>query len=118
MVEFLYSLVHGGDHSNILEDFLYIALCSLEYIAMTRANALIDILVSRPLRWLSGNSYKLDNWSPYDMRVALRLLHDTFEKAAADGSGLLEPTLDIFEPIARVQPLFAEWRHDFMQTEH
>eukprot|EP00966_Prymnesium_polylepis_P248514 5745973-Prymnesium_polylepis.1 len=29
MIEFLHGLVHGGDHSNILEDFLYISFGSL-----------------------------------------------------------------------------------------
>ena len=55
MIEFLHTLVHGADHSNILEDFLYVSLRSVEYIAMTRANAIIDMFVSRPLR--SGYSY-------------------------------------------------------------
>ena len=50
MVEFLHKLVYGADHSNILEDFLYLSFKSVEYIAMTRANGIFDILVSRPLR--------------------------------------------------------------------
>jgi hypothetical protein len=72
MIEFLHKLVYGADHSNILEDFLYVSFRSAQYIAMTRANGLIDILISRPLRWLAGNSYLLDNWSPLDMRHALK----------------------------------------------
>ena len=84
MIEFLHTLVHGADHSNILEDFLYIALRSDEYIAMTRANAIIDIVVSRPLRWLAGNSFNLDNWSPLDMRIALQAVHAVFTEAAND----------------------------------
>ena len=118
MVDFLHSLVYGADHSNILEDFLYMAYRSTEYIAMTRTNGLIDILVSRPLRWLAGNSYKLDNWSPLDMRHALKLVHDIFELAANDGSVLLNPALDIFGPIARTQPQFAEWRRYMFDEEH
>ena len=90
---------------------------STEYVAMTRANGLIDILISRPLRWLAGNSYQLDNWSPLDLRHALKLVHDVFELAANDGSILLDPALDIFEPIARVQPAFAEWRRYSYQEE-
>ena len=112
MIEFLYTLVYGADHSNILEDFLYMSFRSVEYIAMTRANALIDLLVSRPLRWLSGNAYLLDNFSPLDMRVALGLVHDVFVKAADDGSVLLDPTLDIFKSIADTQPAFAQWRSE------
>jgi hypothetical protein len=108
MVEFLHTLVYGADHSNILEDFLYLSFRSVEYIAMTRANALIDLLISRPLRWLAGNAYLLDNFSPIDMRIALGLVHDIFLKAADDGSVLLDPSLDIFKSIADAQPLFAE----------
>ena len=110
MIEFLHTLVYGADHSNILEDFLYMSYRSVEYIAMTRANALIDLLISRPLRWLSGNAYLLDNFSPLDMRIPLGLVHDIFAKAADDGSVLLDPSLDIFKSIADAQPLFAEWR--------
>ena len=118
MIEFLHTLVNGADHSNILEDFLYIALRSDEYIAMTRANAIIDIVVSRPLRWLAGNSFNLDNWSPLDMRIALQAVHAVFTEAANDGRVLLDPTRDIFGDIAKVQPLFAEWRRYFIEKEH
>ena len=110
IVEFLHTIVYGADHSNILEDFLYVSFKSTEFIAMTRANALIDLLVSRPMRWLSGNAYKLDNFSPIDMSEVLVLVHDLFAKVADDGSVLLDPTLDIFKVIADVQPLFAEHR--------
>ena len=118
MVTFLHSLVYGADHSNILEDFLYITYRTAEYVAMTRTNGLIDILISRPLRWLSGNSYKLDNWSPLDMRRALKLVHDVLELAANDGSVLLDTSLDIFAPIARVQPQFAEHQRYEFEKDH
>ena len=110
MIEFLHTLVFGSDHSNVLEDFLYLSFSSMQFIAMTRANALVDLLISRPLRWLSGNSYLLDNWSPLDMSVAADLVYDILVKVEADGSCLLDPTLDIFKSIAHVQPLFAAWR--------
>ena len=45
-------------------------------------------------------------------------MHDVFELAANDGSVLLDPTRDIFEPIAKVQPLFAEWRRYMFEEEH
>ena len=46
MVDFLHPIVFGANHSNILEDFLYLTFSSLEYIAMIRANAIIDLLSS------------------------------------------------------------------------
>lgn len=118
MVEFLHSLVHGGDHSNILEDFLYITFRSTEYIAMTRANAIVDLVIARPMRWLSGNAYKLDNFSPLDMCTALGLVHDLLVRVVADGSVLLDADLDVFKPITETQPLFAEWRKFFYKEDH
>lgn len=53
-VEFLHDRVFQKKHSNILEDFLYVTFSSLQYVAMVRANALVDVLISRPMRWLSG----------------------------------------------------------------
>ena len=53
MIEFLHTLVFGSNHSNVLEDFLYLSFSSMQFVAMTRANALVDLLISRPLRWLS-----------------------------------------------------------------
>ena len=85
---------------------------------MTRANTLTDIIVSRPLRWLSGNAYLLDNFSPLDMNVALKLVHDKFVEASSDGSVLLDPALDLFKPIKDTQPLFAEWHDRMFDTDH
>ena len=116
IIEFLHSLVYGADHSNILEDFLYTSFRSQQYIAMTRANAIIDLSISRPLRWLAGNSYKLSNWSPLSMGRALDMVENILEKASLDGAVLLDPTLDIFKEIAAQQPLFAAYQK-YMYTE-
>ena len=115
LVEFLHTLVFTADHANILEDFLYCSFSSLQFIAMTRANAVIDFLIVLPMRWLSGNSYKLDNWSPMSMRFVLRLVYDVLVKASTDGSILLDTSLDIFKSIADTQPLFQEWRDHLME---
>ena len=112
IVEFLHGLVFGADHSNILEDFLYMAFSSEQFIAMTRANAIIDLRISRPLRWLSGKSHEMGeenhDWSPISMGWALDLVEQEFVKASTDGSVLLDPALDVFAPIAAKSPLFAE----------
>lgn len=104
-------------HKNILEDFLYVSFRSTQYIAMTRANAIIDILVSRPLRWLAGKSAALRDWSPKSMGHALDLVEQLFVRAQHDGSLFLDPSLDIFKPIADEQPLFAEWRRHTFEEE-
>ena len=95
-VEYLHGVIFGKDHSNILEDFLYVAHRSVQFVAATRANALVDLFVSRPLRWLSGNSHRLDNWSPYSMGEALDLVDKFFVKAQLDGSLFFDPALDLF----------------------
>lgn len=77
---------------------------------MVRANAIIDVLISRPLRWLSGKARELHNWSPVSMGEALDIVEQFFMRAQLDGSLFLEPSLDLFEPIAQKQPLFAKWR--------
>ena len=113
IVEFLAMLVFSNDHSNVLEDFLYVCFTANEYIAMTRANAVIDLLISRPYRWLAGNTFdtsKLTNWSPLSMNRALNCVYTILERAAADGSVLLDSSLDVYAPITAEQRGFAEWR--------
>jgi len=109
-IEYLHAIVFGKGHSNILEDFLYVTFRCTQFIAMIRANAIIDILISRPLRWLSSKGRELENWSPVSMGEAFDLVYTFFQEAQLDGSLFLDPELDIFEPIAASQPLFAAWR--------
>lgn len=109
-VEFLHTRVFEPKHSNILEDFLYVTFRSLQFIAMTRANALIDVMISRPLRWLSGKSHELQDWSPFSMGEALDLVEQFFVVAQHDGSRFFDSEVDIFRPIADKQPAFAAWR--------
>lgn len=116
-VEYLHELVFLLKHSNVLEDFLYVIFRSTQYVAMSRANAIVDLLISRPMRWLSGKSSSLQNWSPYSMGEALDLVEQFFLQAQHDGSLFFDPELDIFKPIADKQPLFQEWRRYSMQDE-
>ena len=115
IVEYLHGVVFGADHSNILEDFLYATFRSEEFISMTRANATIDLLISRPLRWLAGNSYKLDKWSPVSMTRVLDIVEQLFVKASTDGAVIIDPTLNVFKEIADEQPLFAKYLKDLFE---
>lgn len=112
------SLVQIRDHSNILEDFLFVTLRSMQYVAMTRANAIVDLLISRSLRWLAGKSSQLTNWSPYCMGDAMDLVEQFFERAQHNGSLFLDLTLDIFQPIKEMQPLFASWFEETFTRSH
>lgn len=74
MVEYLAQRVHEPGHSNVLEDFLYKSHLTTEYLAMMRANALIDLRISRPMRWLCGKGAELVDWSPFKMGLVLEKL--------------------------------------------
>ena len=117
MVEFLQLRVHSATHSNVLEDFIYVSHISLEYIAMMRANAIIDLRISRPLRWLSGNTSQLIHWSPFSLGPVLDSLENVFERTAKDGHVLLDPGLDIWKPTADAQPKFREYVKHMYETE-
>jgi len=95
-VGFLKTLVFQLVHSNVLEDFLWTVLRCEEMIAFTRACTLIDLLVSRPLRWLAGKATALTNWSPFKMGLVYDQLEHAMEAAANDGSFLLRPELCAF----------------------
>lgn len=118
LVEYLYSRVHAQHHSNILEDFLYTILRSSQYIANARANGIIDLLISRPMRWLSGKSSQNEmlGWSPVQMNGVLDLVDQVFERGKADGSIFLDRNLDIFKTVADAQPLFRDYR-EFTYTQ-
>lgn len=116
-VEYLHARVFTKDHKNVLEDFLYVVFRSLHYVAMTRANALVDLHISRPMRWLSGKSSQLTAWSPSSMGEVLDIVEQFFEHAQHDGSLFLDPDIDLFKPIADRQPLFAEWRAHLQEEQ-
>lgn len=116
-VEYLHERVFLKANKNILEDFLYVTFTSTQYVAMARANAIVDILISRPMRWLSGKSSKLDNWSPRSMGEVLDIVEQFFIRAQHDGSLFLDPNLDLFKPIADKQHLFAAWRRFTLEED-
>lgn len=115
LVTYLHSHVFASGHKNILEDFLYQALLTNQFIAMSRANAIIDLRISRPHRWLSGKTSELQDWSPIQMNGVLDLIDAVFQLTKDDGSVLLDPALDVFKPIAEKQPLFRAYR-EFTST--
>jgi hypothetical protein len=109
MVEFLHERLDIAGHTNVLEDFLYIAHTKDEFIAMTRANAIIDLLIARPMRWMAGNSCKMENWSPFSMGPVLDTVEELFERVARDGSVMLDPNLDVFKDVASTQPAYRDF---------
>ena len=109
MVEFLHEKLDAAGHSNVLEDFLFTAHTKDEFIAMTRANAVIDLLIARPMRWMAGKSAEMVDWSPYSMGPVLDTVEELFERAARDGSVLLDPNLNVFKDVAASQPAYRDY---------
>lgn len=94
-IEYLHGVVFGYLWEGPLEHPRRLLICGA-----TRANAIIDLLISRPLRWLTGKSHKLQDWSPFSMGEAFDLAEQFFMRAQHDGSLFLDRELDIFAPIA------------------
>ena len=88
---YLFGRVFEAGHSNILEDFIYVTHRAREYIAMMRANALIDLRIARPLRWLAGKSAELTDWSPISMGLVFEKLETLFERASEVWHASLNP---------------------------
>ena len=112
ILEFLHPLVHGpAAKDNMLEKFLWRVLSCTEMVALTRVCTLWQTLLTEPLRWLTGKASKaLDGWSMVDSNQLLDTTYDVMVAVAADGSALLDPTLDPFSDIAETQPAFANHR--------
>lgn len=112
-LEFLRELVLVPDHQNILEDYLWVVLRSNEMTALLRVCALFDLLISRPMRWLSGKGSELSDWSIYKMGPVMDEIEHALVAITMDGSVLFDDSVDFFEGTAKTQPLFEAWRRNF-----
>eukprot|EP00965_Chrysotila_dentata_P259696 6213644-Pleurochrysis_carterae.AAC.1 len=70
------------DHGNIPEDFLWTVPRSTESIGFTCACILIDLLMSRSMRWLAGKATQLTDWSPFKIGWVYGLLENLFADIA------------------------------------
>ena len=103
---------------------MYQALCTTEYLAMIRANAIMDLLVARPMRWMAGKSAEMVDWSPYSMGPVLETVEDLFERGAHDGSIFLDAGLYdrthpkyLFKSVADGQAGFCEYLDHMYQED-
>ena len=110
VTEFLHPLVNVPGANNKLEKFLWRVLRCNEMTAVLRVCTLWQMLVSGPMRWLTGCSTELHDWGLDNSNEVLDLVYDAMVKVAADGHTLLDPAFDPLESIATKQPLFAKWR--------
>jgi hypothetical protein len=117
-LEFLHPLVNGpSSKDNLLEKFLWRVLSCTEMVGLLRACTLWQTIVTEPLRWLSGKSGILDDWSMINSNELLDKTYDLMVAVAADGNVLLDPTLDPFASLADTQKKFdAHRRAQLLQT--
>ena len=106
MVEFIDARVFSAGAQNKLEDSIYVTHTKLEYVAMMRTNALIDLRISIPWRFLSGSGADLDDWSPFSQGLVLDMLDKLSERIAHNGAVLLDPRLDIWGDFVVQEPKF------------
>ena len=109
----LHKLIFREKHKNILESFLWHVYTCQEMVAQLRALSLFAILLSKPLRWLTGKGGKretLVDWSPFKASWCFDLFEQALAKTAADGRVLLDPNFDAFAAVAAQQPAFKAWR--------
>ena len=116
MVEFIDGRVYAPGAQNKLEDAIYVTHTKLEYVAMMRATALIDLLISIPWRLLSGKGAELDDWSPFSQGLVLDMLDKLSEKVVHNGSVLLDSRLDIWGEFTKKEPKFQKY-FDFLKTD-
>ena len=95
---------------NILQDSLFIAIASMQVIAMLRVASIMHLAIVLPVRWLASNTHKLAHhgWGERSMGVVVDLLHAAMSKVQSDGSLLLDYDfiMNIFSPLYEKLPEF------------
>ena len=108
-LSFLHPLVNGpASKDNMLEKFLWRVLSCTEMVALLRVNTLWQTIVTEPLRYLTGKSGALADWSMVNSNELLDKVYDLMVDVATDGSTLLSTSLDPFADLD--QPKFDEHR--------
>ena len=119
MVEWLAQRVYASNHQNILQDFIFVTHTQMEYVAMMRANAAVDLLVARPFRWFAGKSSELVDWSPYSMGEIFDDIEGLFLRTEKDGNVLLSQTLlGFWQKYTERQPAFAAYLKNMMGEDY
>ena len=93
-LEFLYERIRECGSVHILQNFLACVLGSVEVGAAARLFSIIHLAIVVPLRWLSGNTHKLEEfqWGPISMGLVLDILHEALTKIKEDQTLILTKT--------------------------
>ena len=113
-LEFLHGLVNVPRADNVLEKFLWRLLRCNEITALLRVCTLWKLIVTDPMRWLTGKAAELKDWSLVSASRVLELAEEAFIAVAADGSKLFDLAFSPFTEISQQQALFASWQAEVM----
>eukprot|EP00966_Prymnesium_polylepis_P206275 4779768-Prymnesium_polylepis.1 len=116
-LEFLLGYLDCPKSENVLDKSLYTVLRCNEFVGLLRANTLWKFIFSEPFRWLSGKAAALSGMSLVKMGWVLGLVEKAMEEIVADPRHALDPTLDIFAPVAAEVPDFKEWRKELLASK-
>ena len=111
-----------SDKASILQRNLFVALGSVEMIALARFMSIIHLSVSMPFRWLAGKTHELRNydWGPMSMARVIDTLREKMSMIAGKPSLIHNETfmLDIFNEYRDELPPFQEyWDEIFTQKK-
>ena len=84
---------------------------------MLRVCTLFHFVLSAPLRFLTGKSRSLNDWSIARAGELLDITENFLQQVAADGRVLLDEETDPFASVAASQPVFAAWRTERLERE-
>jgi hypothetical protein len=119
MLMFTNECLYSSD--NLLQRCLFIALGSMEVIAVLRVASILFLAVVVPLRWLAGHTHELMEygWGERDMGRAVQMLYNAFQSIEEDGSLLLDEDyiMNIFSPFYAEIPPFKEYLDYFLRQK-
>ena len=96
-----------------MEHNLFIIYRSIEYIALLRVLAILQIKILLPLQWLAGNCEHLSKWELgiAEMPDVVNLMEKAFKKNQRDGNKIMDDTFmfGIFNKTAKKVKPFEEY---------
>ena len=116
-VEFLDQMLRkkqkSGQKPSTLQQNLFIALTSLEMIALVRLLSILHISICMPFRWLAGKTHELQehNWGPMSMGRVLDTLEAKLSKIKRDPNLILNEDfmMGIFQEYLDELPEFKDY---------
>eukprot|EP00966_Prymnesium_polylepis_P100348 2324611-Prymnesium_polylepis.1 len=117
IAEFIRGYLDCPKSEGRLDRSLYTVIRCNQFTGLLCANSLWKFVFSEPFRWLAGRATKLKGMSLFKMAEALDLVDRAMEQIEADPSRALDPSLNIFAPVAAEFAEFKEWQEELLSME-